>query len=355
MNKNALGLILSGILIGSIVGVLGVKTFIFDPEIHEYQSTIRYIENTNRDLETQKNNLEKDLQEKEDTLQEKEIELQEIEQSFLLISNQYNQLFIDYMDLNEELDETLQEFDTFMIYYEQTSEDINDLSELLNSYTFVKDSISRVLNDQTVQQTSDTVLSIIQDKKSFWNSYKNIYNYVISHIEYKRDTEYPYLRCDIFPYNDKELITGVEVFTSRNYVQTPDFTLTYKQGDCEDQAVLLYAMMKYYLNYMYNQDYTLYLMQITLVNKVPHLAVLQPVQVNNICILDPAGHYLTSISNQIATNEANKELIKYSEYWGDTEYGEIIKVTLYEVYIETGEYITAFDGTLNQAINFLSN
>ena len=59
MNKNALGLILSGILIGSIVGVLGVKTFIFDPEIHEYQSTIRYIENTNRDLETQKKQFRK--------------------------------------------------------------------------------------------------------------------------------------------------------------------------------------------------------------------------------------------------------------------------------------------------------
>ena len=341
MDKKSLGLLFCGILLGGVLGAFGTKLFVFDPKIHEYQSTIRNFENMNRDLGIQKDSLEK--------------ELGEIEQSFLVMSDQHNQLAVDYANVNEELNKTRREFDITINYYEQVSDDIDDLSELLDSYTFVKDSISRVLNDQTIVEVSDTVLLILKDERSLWESYENIYDYIESKIEYTRDTEYPYLRCHNFSIDGNNLVSGFDTYIRRNYIQTPEFTLKYKQGDCDDQAVLQYAMMKNYINYIFGANYTLYLMEITLADDISHIAVLQPVQENDICILDPAGEYLTSSYNRIAIKEADEELRRYSEYWGKTEYGEILSITLYDVHVGTGGYRVAFEGTLDQAIDFLSN
>jgi hypothetical protein len=45
------------------------------------------------------------------------------------------------------------------------------------------------------------------------------------------------------------------VETIANYVQTPEWTLTQKQGDCDDQAALEYAMLRYYNKYIAGTDY----------------------------------------------------------------------------------------------------
>ncbi len=40
-----------------------------------------------------------------------------------------------------------------------------------------------------------------------------------------------------------------------NYVQDPLFTAKHREGDCEDQAILVYAMIKYYQIYIYGKEY----------------------------------------------------------------------------------------------------
>ncbi len=53
-------------------------------------------------------------------------------------------------------------------------------------------------------------------------------------------------------------------------------------------------MIKYYKKYVYGTEYSLYLAHIEFSYDTAHLAVILPVQGGDVCIIDPAGNYLTS-------------------------------------------------------------
>ncbi|MGB9760790.1 MAG: transglutaminase-like domain-containing protein, partial [Thermoproteota archaeon] len=149
------------------------------------------------------------------------------------------------------------------------------------------------------------------------------------------------------------LSTSFETSTHRDYMQTPKLTLEIKQGNCEDQAILAYAMIKYYMKYIIGKEYLLYIAYIKFSDGKAHLAVFLPAQEGQVCIIDPAGYYLTKTEwGTITAKTAQYELQAYSNHWSSQ--GSISHITLYDVSIKDGSYKVVADGNLNQIIAFLS-
>jgi hypothetical protein len=236
--------------------------------------------------------------------------------------------------------------------YKRLSQNVSDLYDLLNSYSMIPDAFSRTLNEVSVNEISSTVRSVTGNSSAFWSSYEKIYDYITSNIDYVKDIDMPYLSYTHVNIAGFDYITELYIFTTRNYIQTPNLTLDIKQGDCDDQAVLAYAMIKYYMKYVLGTIYRLYIADIQFSDGERHLAVILPVQEGRVCIIDPAGKYLTSSTGTIASKPAQSELQTYSDNWSSL--GSIADMKLYDVSIQDGSYSIAVEGTIDQIATFLT-
>ena len=243
---------------------------------------------------------------------------------------------------------------TLSSYYKELSQNVLSLNGLLLSYTSLEQAFSRTLNEEAVNEVFSTVNSATGGSTSFWPSIEKIYNYITSDVKYANDVDMPYIssynhtNIDGFDY-----IISFETSTVRNYVQTPKLTLEIKQGDCEDQAILAYAMIKYYMKHVVGTEYSLYIASIEFSDGSEHVAVFLPVRGGNVCIIDPAGSYLTKEYGEIATKPAQQELQTYSNYWSSS-HGSMKSLTLYDVSVIDGSYKVVAEGDLSQIMAFLS-
>jgi len=229
-------------------------------------------------------------------------------------------------------------------YYKGLSENVTELYDLLYSYSSVPEVFPRTLNEDELQKTAEAVLSATGGSTDRWSSYERIYDYIVSNVDYARDIDMPYpstyrhIDFDGFDY-----ITEFKVTTFRNYVQTSSLTLEIKQGDCDDQAVLAYAMVKYYMINIAESEYSLYIAFVEFSDGSAHLAVMLPVEGSQLCIIDPAGKYLTSRWGSIASKEALSEL--HSNHWQPSS---IENIELYDVDVADGSYHLVAEGTIEE-------
>ena len=230
------------------------------------------------------------------------------------------------------------------------SNDVQDFGEALRSYCYFEESFPRVLCSDEVQEASSTVSSITRASET-WYSYEKIYEYIVENVEYVNDIDLPYIHTYQYTSLDEhDVITSFTTATRSDYIQTPQLTLDIEQGDCDDQAILAYAMIQYYRTYIYGTEYLLYIAYIDF-SRGAHVAVLLPVTNGQLCIVDPAGHYLTSSHSSIASKDALPELQTYDRYWSDQ--GGITNIELYDVTITTGAPTLVKSGSLIQIANFL--
>jgi hypothetical protein len=203
----------------------------------------------------------------------------------------------------------------------------------MNSYGLAKEAMPRVLNSYAVSATSSAVYDAGASKSDLWGSIEKIYSYIASSIKYVQDIEMPiWYVSETIKLNDRIYIYSVKYYNRWDYIQTPELTLKIRQGDCDDQAVLAYAMIKYYMRSVYGTDYALYMAYVAFSGGGAHMAVVMPVQGGNICIIDPAGHYLTSTwYGRITSRPALEELQRYSNHWaseGGIRYMELWSIGL---------------------------
>jgi hypothetical protein len=309
MDSKIIAILLVGVIIGGSLSYGGAYV-LYNHKITELKSSLSDLGINYKILSTQYDSLQK---------------------HYINISNNYVEIFWCLKDL---------------------SDDVKDLEGLLNSYCRVSNAIPRVLNNEEVEKTSSIVLSVTGGSSNLWLAYEKIYNYIVNNIDYVTDIRFPVISFSERVINDNKFIKNIFTRTIRNYVQTPHFTLEYEQGDCDDKAVLAYAMIKCYLRNIYGKDYKLYLAQITFSDNTSHLSVFQPVKGPNLCIIDPAGRYLTSSNGSITTNVASLELKQYSNYWSST-FGEITNIELYHVNVIDGSYTVVANGPLKKIALFL--
>ncbi|RZN57104.1 MAG: hypothetical protein EF809_01540 [Candidatus Methanomethylicota archaeon] len=262
------------------------------------------------------------------------------------LSTKYNDLMINYTSLKSEYSTLLQ----MKEYYGNLSNDVLKFKNLIYSYIGIPEVFPRVLNEDAIKKTSNAVINAGVVPSNLWISIQKIYDYITTNIKYAYDIEMPYISTYwSITYDGKKYVTkfydGVK--TIEQYVQTPELTLKIKQGDCDDQAILAYAMIKYYMKYINGTENDLYIALIEFSKGDEHLSVILPVQSGKLCIIDPAGHYLTKSEDIITSKETLSELQAYSNYWSDTT-GPITNIALYKINVTDGSYTLFANGTISQ-------
>jgi len=231
---------------------------------------------------------------------------------------------------------------------------VRSLNSTLWEYCNVVSSFKNTLTTAEVLKMETQVRSIIGSSTDAWANYQMIHQYITSNVKYVYDIEFPYIHgYSYIDVNGVRYLTDFDISTIENYLQTPEWTLQNKQGDCDDQGALEYAMLRYYNKYIVGTDYSLYLASIDFSDGSGHIAVFMPVSGGKLAILDPAGNYLTSTSSNIASKAAASELEAYNSHW--SSHGSITTIKLYWINLVDGSYNLVSDGTRAQVAAFLSN
>ncbi len=285
--------------------------------------------------------------------------------NYTTLRAKYESLLSDYNEIKEKYDELNENYNVL----EASSEAMKQKYMRLRSYTIhltsqltklqnetmiaslIPYAFKRVLNYYEIYLIRDYVYKAVKHPDSMWLSIQDIYNYVATNIKYTHDTKHIVVFVNYTVIDGKLVASNLEYMFVTNYIQTPRETILYGHGDCDDQAVLIYAMIKYYLVSIYMHDTTLYIAKIDMNDGYSHLAVFLPTGNGNLTIIDPAGKYLTIYISLMNSRPAYEELLAYSNHW--MSHGGINSIYLYEVDISDGSYRLVMYGSLYQVAMFL--
>ena len=278
----------------------------------------------------------------------------ELNRNFDFLNKSYSSLFFEHVKLMKEYDSLLRDYAFLNDKCAKTCSSFLSLLNELELLAYTPHAFRRVLNWNAVEAIGKYVNESGVNTWDYWGSLQKIYDYIRSKVRYAYDVEIPVPSPPLSPdTNDQVLLGGWSYTMRRNYVQTPEFTIKYGQGDCDDQAVLAYAMIKYYMIKIHGREYELYVAAI-LFGDEGHLAVFLPVQGGQLTIIDPAGSYLTrDINGRICSRLASIELQNYRNWWSMGK-RQIKRIELYSVNVKTGSYKQVASGTLEEIAAFLS-
>lgn len=278
--------------------------------------------------------------------------------NFSVLNENYERLRSNHDFLEQTYIGLKAEYQTVLHYYRKFSDKLSELYEMFLAY-HIPEAFKRCLNDEEIRNTAP-VVSLFSDRSDPWTTYEKIYNYIKSNINYAFDIDMPCLEGVLWrPFNSSGYyLIDYTVGTINDYAQPPSVTLKYKQGDCEDQAILAYAMITYYHKYIYEKELTLYIAAVFFQDDVGHAAVIISMQNGQICIIDPPGNHLTSKSDspwgthRITSGDAITELNAYSNHW--LTHGGIKSIKLFNINVSDGSYTVAASGSLSEIASFLS-
>ena len=211
------------------------------------------------------------------------------------------------------------------------------VKDTLDSYAMFPNAINRTLTNFEISQTGSAVNYAVSGTHDLWEAERGVYNYITSNIRYENDIFMPYI--------NKISQNNVGITYIQNYVEKPGLTIQNGYGDCEDQAILAYAMIKYFERNIQGPESDLYLANIIFRDNDVHVCVIQPRIGGYAFILDPAGKYLTPNFGDTNARNALNELTAYSNYW--IMHGGVSEITLYRVINNEGDYIIIGKGTVS--------
>jgi hypothetical protein len=268
-----------------------------------------------------------------------------LEEEYRVLYAMYDSLSDEHIGLKNEYRILEASYSALRISYQRLIGSYEDWRRYALSYLFLEDSISRVLNDSEISNLASLAQSMISHPDDYWCSVKELYDYVRKNVEYVYDPPVPY------PPLASDLECGIYVKTTyRQIVLSPSEVLSYKQGDCEDQAILLYALIASYQRYIYGEERILWLIDITLKDGMEHVAVAFPVEEGRLTILDTASSYYTGYPSALGSENPYKELERYSNWF--SRYGGIATIRVYD--IQDGIPIKVVSGNIYDIAYFLT-
>ncbi|MEM1832111.1 MAG: hypothetical protein QW816_03790 [Desulfurococcaceae archaeon] len=283
------------------------------------------------------------ITERDETIQE----LSKVNLDYNKLLLEYSQLNYTYIQLKDQLSDLSRNYYDLLDRYVNLTRVIENITRTYLEYVSLTSSFARVLNLEEVNATGDIVRAAIVYESSPWDSYRNMYAWVSASVRYVGDVTIPVPVCEYV--NGKCVLRYVYV---ENYVQSPSFTLSKRQGDCEDMTILLYAMIKYYQLWYLKTEYFTWIAYIEFSDNTTHTAVFIPASNGRLTILDPAGKYLTvNEYGEITANPALDELKQYSNKWinnGGVKYIELIRVD-----VLTGNYYIDARGSVEEIATFI--
>jgi hypothetical protein len=285
-----------------------------------------------------------------------------LSQNYNSLNNDYNNLQLSknilqgqYNGLNSLYNSLYSDYSAMSSKYQQLSSDVLELNSDLDSYAFFTSALRRTLNDGEIRKTVSATTSAVIGTQDNWVAAEMIYNYVFSHIEYTLDIEMPYLDSLYWQViNGYNYTTSFTVSTTQNYVQTPELTLSIGSGDCDDQAVLTYAMISYYETYLNPPEHLLYLAVMEFSSGPGHIAVIKPGTGGFANIIDPTAGYLTPNFGTTSARKALPELQAYSNFWYYSDGTYITNIKLYRITDDSGNWILVANGTISQVASIFT-
>jgi hypothetical protein len=267
-----------------------------------------------------------------------------LNESYRSLLRKYAELEGTYRDLEDSYTHLKDAYIAMQGEYQSLVKSYEDWRRYAISYISFEDSVSRVLSSSEISNLILIVRMIVSYPNDPWRSMKELYDYVRSNIKYAYDPPIPYPP----PIDSLEQATYIkEAFYE--VILAPSETLTLKQGDCEDQAILLYALIRCYQHYIYGEEYALWLFSIRFDNGIGHLAVALPVSGGKLTILDTAGGYYTGYPWNLKAEDPYKELDRYSN-WFDRN-GGISTIKVYDV--GDGRAIELISGSIYEVAYYI--
>lgn len=247
----------------------------------------------------------------------------------------YQSLQTDYTDLETRYDslqtlyDSLQaEYDRYVAAYQRLRDEINQRGDIQNVEPFITSTDSAV-NAEVFSITGGW--SNTSNWDEYWDDIKAMYEWVVSDIEYRPDGLFPVLPDD--PSDETDYWDEMWQF--------PNETLSLGQGDCEDMAILLCSMIRYYTDMQYWAECV-----VITGFMGGHMAVQIPVGDDKLVIFDPAGGYYSSdwLGN-IVFNDISTEIDNWLDYWKpemgyDVYVYSIFSDYIHETFTSTDDYIT---------------
>lgn len=222
-----------------------------------------------------------------------------------------------------------------------------------SSTRYLNYTAKRVFSDDELEGLRDLLMDeVLTNPKYLWESEQDIYDWITSNIKYVRDEPFPWP-----PSFDTFISGNVKDEVVYDSMMAPSQTLSLKQGDCDDQAALAYAMIKSYEKHILGKEYTDWLMHMDFTGNIGHMAVAFPASgAENqtlLTIIDPAGHYLTKdIFGRITAKDPFVELDNYKDYWAKDGY-TIKTITLYE--IKNGVVHVMVSGSVHEVASYVAS
>ncbi len=293
--------------------------------------------------------------------------LQGLSYNYSLLKSKYSSLQSKYSELRKKYYNVLDQYSVLQRDYrvkERAEQKALNLLSVLSrritvlynesiSYTRVPYAFKRVLNYYEIYLIRDKVFQAVKHRDSLWLAIQDIYDWIVANIQYVHDTPHLMVSINYTVLDGKLVVTDLRYEWVRNYIQAPRETIELRQGDCDDMAVLAYAMIKYYMVGIQLHDQPLYIAKIIMNSGYAHMAVFLPVGNGSLTIIDPAGHYLTVYISLMDARPALEELMTYSNYWGN--YGGISRIYLYEINVADGSYRLAAFGDVYMVADYLEH
>lgn len=180
-----------------------------------------------------------------------------------------------------------------------------------------------------------------------------IYEFTVVNVIYVEDQEVLIPVEKTCERVDRNQYCYYEFKTMKEIVQSPLFTLERRAGDCEDMAILTYALLEAYLeHHVVDENKTTLFITMMFNNGENHAAVLVIEHGVGLTIVDPAGRYLTRRDDgRAVAREISMELSQYNKHWSSK--GGIRYVKAYEIDMVKGTHRVVFEGSLNKFIEHL--
>lgn len=361
MSNNTGVYLVLGLIIGGAIG-FGVILVRYEPKITDLQNEVAGLQDDYEILIDDYSALDDDYGSLMTDYTKLETGYNSLEGEFNDLKNEYNILQSLYNTLSYKYDDAV-------YYIDLVTDEIDDCVEVYDSYTSLEGSFSRIFKSDSVDDVQNIVWDITKGSDDFWDSVESMYEWVDENIVYCYDLNIPVLYpTGSVTFDGHKSYTSLSTYEFGDYKQTQSFTLEYRQGDCDDQAALIYSMIKYYMQNILDVNYRLYLMRTTIGTRSGHVSVLLPVSGSKCCIIDPVGDdykswvslfigqgrgYLTGhgVFGGISGELAYQELLSYSNRYSSM--GGITYIKLYSIDITDGSYYLDAEGTISQIASFL--
>lgn len=252
-----------------------------------------------------------------------------------------------YSSLQSSYNELAARYQSLVLNNYNLTKTLENITLTYLSYSSLTHSFPRVLNPEEINSVGDAVEKALVYPGDPWLSYAHIYAWVSANIRYTNDITLPVPRCELISGN-----CSLHYIFVNNYVQSPSLTLRLRTGDCEDMAILLYAMIKYYQLYVHGKEYLVWIAYVEFQDGSSHAAVFIPARGGMLTILDPAGRYMTvDLNGLITARPAREELEQYSSKWDYL--GGIRLVELYNVNVVDGSYSVDARGGIDEVSSYI--